>query len=239
MKAIVVGILIVLALHVVAAAGFVGWLHTSGRLNEQRVKQVVDIFRITIEEQAQKEAEAAALAEQTHKVAEHAARLEAVADGPRTMQDRLASELQADELAMHRFERMQRETEDLRSQIERAKTLISKQKAELQAQRADFEAFVKKQTDLQRDEDFQQAVQMYEQLRPKQVKEMFQQLLAQGQTEDVVQYLAAMQLRKAGKVLTEFKEGEEIAQATKLVELLKERGVYPLADAIVGRGNAQ
>lgn len=232
MKSLLTAAVVLLILHLLAAVGFVAWLGASGRLNEQRARKVVDLFELTVAEQQRREQEAAQLAEETRAQAEQAARLEAVADGPRTMQDRLASEAQADALAMHRLERLQRETNDLRQQIERAKQLIADQKADLEAERAAFEEFLAERTDQLQDEDFQQTVQMYEQLKPDQAKQMFQQLMAAGETEQVVEYLAAMQLRKAGKVIQSFEGEAEIAQATQLLEMLRQRGVYPLPDVV-------
>jgi hypothetical protein len=44
-----------------------------------------------------------------------------------------------------------------------------------------------------------------------------------------VDYLAAMQMRKAAGVLKEFKTPQEVAQASELLELLRRRGVDPIA----------
>lgn len=219
--------LILLLLHLLAAMGFVAWLAASGRVNHERIEQVVDTFKLTVEEEQRQQEEAARLAQEAAEKARQAAMLEAVADGPRTLQDRLAAQQQADELALHRVERLQRETDDLRRQIERAKEVIAKQKADLEAQRAAFDAYVQQELARRQDADFQQAVQMYEQLPPDQVKRMFQQLIAQGQIDQVVEYLAAMELRKAGKVIQAFETDQEVAQATQLLEMLRQREVYP------------
>jgi hypothetical protein len=66
---------------------------------------------------------------------------------------------------------------------------------------------------------------------------MMQQLLAQGETELVVEYLAAMQVRIAAKVLGSFETPAEIAQATELVERLRVRGIEPMpADSPLADG---
>lgn len=231
MKSLLTAAILLLVLHLIAAIVGVGWLGASGRLSEQRLRSVVNMFELTVEEQQKQQTDAAALAEKTRAMAEQAARLEAVADGPRTLEDRLDADVQADALAMHRLNRLQVETSDLRQQITRAKQVIAEQKAELEEQRQAFNQFVEQRTQAFQDEDFRQTVQMYEQLKADQVKQMFQQLFATGQTEQVVTYLAAMQLRKAGKVLQEFQGDDEIAQATELLELLRQRGVYPLPNA--------
>ena len=78
---------------------------------------------------------------------------------------------------------------------------------------------------------------MYEQLDADQTKQMFQQLMAQGETDRVVDYLAEMQMRQAGKVLKAFETEAEIKSATMLLEKLRQRGVYPLGNN-AATGNA-
>ena len=88
-----------------------------------------------------------------------------------------------------------------------------------------FEQAVSREAKLKEDKDFQQTVKMYQQLKAKQVKQIFQQLLAQGMTGQVVEYLAAMQIRKAAAVIREFKSPNEVVQAANLLQSLRERGL--------------
>ncbi|MFW6058566.1 MAG: hypothetical protein ACODAQ_00205 [Phycisphaeraceae bacterium] len=236
-RSMITSIVLLLALHFVALGGVIGWLGATDRLSEERARRVVEMFTLTVEEEAQREAEREAREQAERDKAREAARLEAVAEGPQTLQDRLAAEQRADDLAMHRVERLQRETEDLRQQIERAKKLINDQKQQLQDDRERFEQTVEERNERRASEQFQQTVQMYEQLRPDQAKRMFQQLLNQGETDLVVDYLAEMQLRTASKILQEFETPQEIEQATTLLEQLRKRGVYPLGGQATG--NAQ
>ncbi|MFA9478650.1 hypothetical protein ACERK3_10115 [Phycisphaerales bacterium AB-hyl4] len=224
-RAILMSALLLIVLHLFAGAGFVGWLYHTDRLNRDRLERVVEMFELTIDEEQAQLADADRLARETRRQAEQIARLEAVADGPRTLQDRLATERESDEVSQQRLERLQRETDDLRRQIARAQTQITRDREELDAKRAAFEEAVERQRRLQEDDDFQQTVQMYEQLRPGQAKQMFQELMNQGKTDQVVEYLAAMQLRRASRVVSEFKEGDEVVMAAELLESLRERGV--------------
>ncbi len=228
MKSFAVAMMAIIVIHLIALGAGVGWLWSSGRLNHERIDRVVDMFSITIEEEQQQLEEIARQVEQEQERIDDARRLEKAAEGPVTLQDRLVEDQQTNELAMHRLERLQRETEDLRQQIERAKGLIARQKSELEAKRVEFEEYIEQKTRTMRDKHFLQTVQMYEQLKPKQAKQMFQQLVVEGQTDKVVDYLAAMQLRKASKVLGEFKEPNEVAQAKMLLERLRNRGIQPL-----------
>ena len=230
MRALVSAIVVLLALHFLGLGGFVGWLYSTGRLNEDRVQRVVDLFEPTVAEAKRQREQEKQKAEQEREKARKAARLEAVSDGPKTLQDRLAAEQRADSLAMHRVERLQQETGDLRQQMERAKELISEQKQKLKQEREQFRQFVEQHNKQQKQEDFKQTVQMYEQLGSEQAKRMFQQLMNEGKTDRVVAYLANMQQRQAGKILQEFETPREIEQATNLLESLRDRGVYPMGE---------
>jgi hypothetical protein len=50
--------------------------------------------------------------------------------------------------------------------------------------------------------------------------------MQQGETDQVVEYLAAMSSRKAGAVLAQFKAPNEVPQAALLLEKLRLRGDY-------------
>ena len=234
MRPALTAIVLLLVLHLFAGAGFVGWLAATDRLSRERVERVVEMFSMTLEEEQQARAEAERLAEQEQAEAEQRAYLERVADGPRTLTQRLDAVQRTDELSQHRLERVQRETADLRRQIARAQDLLDQRRAELEADREALAAAIERERLLREDADFQQAVDMYERLRPPQAKRMFQHLIEQGETRQVVDYLAAMQPRQAGRVLQQFQDdAQEIEQGTELIERLRRRGVEPL-EALAG-----
>ena len=165
------------------------------------------------------------LEEQSRQQALEIARLESVKDGPITLADRLVAEQQADELSVQRVQRLRRDIEDLRKQLRLAKQLLAKQHDELTAQRESFKQAVAREAKLKDDQDFQQTVKVYQQLKAKQVKQIFQQLLNQDRGDQVVEYLAAMQIRKAAAVIREFKSPAEVVQAADLLQSLRERGL--------------
>ena len=154
--------------------------------------------------------------------------MESVADGPRTLQQRLAEQREGDELTEQRYQRLLREKQVLRDQLARMRQRITEMRESLAQEREAFEQMVERQKELREDEDFQQAVDLLQRIKPEQAKRMMQQLLAQGETELVVEYLAAMQVRIAAKVLGAFETPAEIAQATELVERLRVRGIEPM-----------
>ncbi|MFW6336495.1 MAG: hypothetical protein ACOC3G_05145 [Phycisphaeraceae bacterium] len=237
MRTIFTVVSLIVILHVLAAVGFIAWLECSGRLNQERIDAVIELFEPTIAEAEKREAEAGEAERAADAVAGEAMRMEAVADGPKTLQERLAEQREAEELAEQRHQRLLREKQVLRDQLGRIRNRITEMREELAREREAFEQMVERQKEMRGDEDFQQAVQLLESIKPDQAKQMMQQLLAQGETELVVEYLAAMQVRIAAKVLGSFETPAEIAQATELVERLRVRGIEPMpADSPLADG---
>lgn len=229
MRAVWIALCSLLVIHVIAGIAFMGWLRASGRLNRDRVHRVVEIFRPTIAQERADRKLAEKVEAEAKEQAAALARLEEVADGPTTVADRLATDQQARELSLRKIERLQREIRDLTRNMEFARQQIGAQKADIDRERAAFEAYRQREIALKADDEFQRAVQTYEGLKPKQAKVMFQELIGRGEKDKVVDYLAAMQLRKSAAVLGEFKADDEVAQAAELVERLRGRGIEPAA----------
>jgi len=231
-KALWTVISVVLLINVLLLAAGVGWLHRTGRLGQQRVDRVREMFSKTIKAEEQEVLKAKELEEQTRKQAQEIARLESVSDGPVTLIDRLQAEQRGDELAAQRVARLRRDISDMRRQLRLAKRLLAEKHETLKTERRAFEEAVERQLKLREDEDFQQTVRMYQGLKAKQAKQMFQRLIGQGKIGQVVEYLSAMQMRKATAVLKQFKSPEEVKQATDLLQKLRERGIELIQDGV-------
>ena len=228
LKSIWLVVVILLLLNTLAIAAGIGWLYSSHRLSSKRVHQLVDLFRPTLEqeEQSRKQAELAAADDSKQK--EKLAWLQQASDGPATLAEKLRQDQQAREIAAQKSERLSRDVSDLRQRLESDTTLLAKQRAELEARKKEIDEQAQHDEKLRNDADFQQTVTMYEKLPAKQAKQMLQAMLAANKKEQVVDYLASMQLRKATGVLKEFKTPQEITQASELLELLRRRGVDPM-----------
>lgn len=225
---------VVLLINFLAAAVFVAWLHQDGRLDQDRLERAVNIFALRIdEEQANAQEEKARLARQA-AAAQEAARLERVADAPAQLSQKIAEDQEKDEVALQRLERLRREIQDLQHSNELARRLLTEEREKLDADRKAFTQSVAAENRKRNDTDFLQAVKMYEQLKARQAKEMFQQLLQKNQADQVLDYLSAMQMRKAAAVLKEFKAPNEVAQAAELIQRLRLRGVNMEVDAAGG-----
>ncbi|MEM0914157.1 MAG: hypothetical protein AAGK09_06045 [Planctomycetota bacterium] len=228
-KSIVIAVVVVLALNLLAMAGVVGWLGATDRLSRDRVDAVVAMFTPTLATEAEAAELAANQAEADAMVAAEEARLASAATGLATLDDRLRTRTVSEDLLAEASARMRVEREAIERRLNTSEQVITKLRDELAAERERFAEFVDNQRAQKLDEDFQQAVAFYEQLQPKQAKESFEQLIAAGGEDEVIDYLSAMQLRKAGAVLREFKSPNEVAIATGLLSRLRERGLDPLA----------
>lgn len=215
-------------INLLAAAGYVGWMYTQDRINEDRIDKAVDIFSLTFEEEAAQKAEVQAATEKNQKLKQQLAYREKTAEGPVPMSERLAEEVQADESALARLQFFNDQNKALREEMARFKEEHAQRVAELEKEREAFEAWVKQRAEQTKDENFLQVVSLYEKQSPKQTKQAFQTLMQNGETEQVVEYLAAMSSRKAGAVLGQFKSPADIAQAASLLEKLRTRGEYTM-----------
>lgn len=230
LKSLAMAMVGVIVINFLALGGVVGWLAMTGRLNKARVQKVAELFDHTIAHDKKQREQREKKQQQEKARAERAARLERVKnDGPVSMQDRLSAKQRADEIGLHRLNRLEEETSNLRQQIERAKNRITEQREKLEKRRKQFEQYLKERTEQIKQEDFQKAVDMYESVGPDKTKRMFQQLLNEGKQDQVVKYLAEMQQRTASRVLQAFETPQEVQQATELVERLRSRGENPLA----------
>lgn len=216
---------IVLLVHAMLLASFAGWLYSSGRLNRDRMQQAVAFFRPTIEQEKQQVKQAAALEAEARAVAEDAARLERAEDGVRTLLTKLETEKQADDVAALRIERLRAEIAQIRAKLETDKTLLARMKEQLDAERQAFREEIDRELARQQAEDFKTAVRYYESLKPKHAKQLFQDLLGQGEAKRVVDYLAAMQVRNGAAIISEFKAEDEVPLAADLIDRLRDRGV--------------
>lgn len=224
-------------LNLLAAAGFIGWMHMDGRINDERLKQVVDMFRLTIEQEAELEAQAARQTEEAQRKLEQLARLQSVGEGPTTLREELDKKQRADESALIKIDLFNAQNKALREEMERFKSDHTRRVAQLKAEREAFEQSVQQRAEQTEDANFRQVVVLYQTQPAKLTKQAFQSLIRQGQTDQVVEYLAAMSNRKAGKVLSQFKTPEEIEQAAGLLEKLRTRGEYTINEPALPAGN--
>lgn len=168
--------------NVLALGGFIGWLHTSGRLNTERARAVREIFTATIaqEEAQKKEAEAKAQAEQ--RAAEEAAKLQ---KPPMTAAEQLAARLDASEVDRQRMERLRREVADLQASLVREREKLTQDQASFRAEVAAWQAQREQLEAKTRTEQFRRAVALLGSLKSGEATKLLQEIIRTG--SDVAQ----------------------------------------------------
>ncbi len=222
-------LIVLMVVHVLAALGFVGWLAATDRVSKDRLAQVRDTFKLTVDQEKEQEEQAAELAEQARAAADRHARLTGAA-GLGSAAERLAAEEQRNELLLRQLERTRRELEDLQRNLHLARQNMERQRDDLVTAKQTLEQRIDEIETRLNDEGFKKAVALYEQLKADQVKAMFSVLIDQGEVEQVVAYLDAMEPRRAAKVLAEFEAQPEVSRAVELTERLRARGSAVVRD---------
>ncbi len=231
MRTLFTAFILVLVINTLALGALAGWLGATGRLNKDRVRDAVAVFNHTIDEQAKLAEEAEQAELEAQEMVERDLRMQQVAGGPLTPEARLQSIQVVDEKQRALLERQKVEAEALRRQLNSQQRLIEQKIAELDTKQQAFETAIATKIEAMQDQDFKEAIAMLEGIPPKQAKQVIQQWLTGGAQEQVVDYLSAMEERKAAKVLKEFKLPNEVAQAATLIEKLRQRTDQVKAEA--------
>lgn len=213
-------ICVVALANLFAILGFVGWLHTSGRLNRDRIDRMREMFAVTVATEQGIADQKSADANAAQQARDAAAK---VGTPPLTAEQRLESGATRDEAASQHAQRVQRETADL------IKTLLQ-EREELERDRDAFDKEVKEFNSMReriaRDEgseQFGKAVSLYQSLKPEQAQSMMSSLIREGHVDQVVSYLDALASRSSSKIIAEFQK-KDPALAADLLERLRTRG---------------
>jgi hypothetical protein len=210
--------------HLLALVMFVGWLHQSGRLDRDRIELLRETFALTIEQAAQQAAEAERTAEEERRRALEEFRREKP-PVPSAAQVRHISHLE--EIESRSMRRLHDERAALAAQIADALASIEAREAALEADRTAWLEAIEAERARRSDEQFAKTVRQYESVPPRQAKGMLLGLVAGGRTDQAVAYLDAMNPRAAAKIIQEFKNQDELALATDLLERLRRLGLPP------------
>lgn len=225
MKKIWTAIVVLGLANVFAIGGFTGWLAQSGRLNLDRVRQIREMLSETV---AQENARIAAEAEQAAAAA--AAADDGMPDGPpRNASELVAMRLEATEVDMARIARLRREVEDLQRKLRRDQAMLDAQTEQFAGEKTDFEAMRARLAEIEGQEQFRKSVGVLESLKAADAKSMLDVLLTDGQHEQVVSYLDAMDERIRSRVMTEFVKDDQSDLAAGLLESLRKRGLEAVA----------
>ncbi|MEM9347911.1 MAG: hypothetical protein AAGB26_14985 [Planctomycetota bacterium] len=223
MRTLFTAFTLVLVVNVLALGALAGWLGATNRLSKDRLREAVAVFDHTIPEEARLAVEAEQAEQEAQALAERALRMEQVASGPVTPEARLDAIQVVDDKRRALLERQKVEANALKRQLDAQQQLIESRIAELDTKQKVFDDAIAKKIEEMESEDFREAIAMLEGIPPKQAKQVIQRWLTDGAEQQVVDYLSAMEERKAAKVLTEFKLPNEVAQAATLIEQIRQR----------------
>jgi len=116
------------------------------------------------------------------------------------------------------LDRREREVKDLERQVELAKQKMSRDRLAFEAEKLELKKREDQATRLATDKGFQDALDRYISMPPKQVKQIFMTL----EEKTAVSFLQAMEPSRAAKILKEFKSPEEVDRAQKFLERMRQ-----------------
>ncbi len=219
MKKLIKALLVVAVLNLIAVLLGVGWVFASGRVDTQRVTEVVDMFSetTTARDQRIKSEEAQAAAE----LAEQEKDLPKLAMNSDELND---VRLQLTQIDRARLERMQREINDLQNTLKRERALLASERTDFEEERSEFKAMRERLKEIEGSDQFNKSLTVLKNMRPRDAKEMLSVLIDDGKWEQVVSYLSALGGGITTEVLAEFIKADEAELAAGLLESIRMRG---------------
>lgn len=208
--------------HVLALALFAMWLWQSDRLDADRMQMLRETFSETVTRAELAAHEQQQQLEHEREEEEHEQRLQ---QSPMSAGELLHRIDQLEELERRTMRRIEDARRFHNEQFAQAMQEIEQRREELEAERAAWEESVAAAQARLEDEQFTKTVQQYESVQPRQGKNMMMELIADGDMEQAVAYLDAMNPRAASKILGEFRTDAEIQLATELLEELRRFGL--------------
>ena len=221
-------LVLALAINFIAVLAGVAYLYQSKRLDRARVDAIRELLFPPVAPDA-----AAAAATQPAEASSTTQPTQKLDDLLATHSGRPAAE-QAQFLQrtfdsrMAQLDFRQREVAALHDLVRNAEAKLTAERKAFEARRDALEAREQEATRLAADQGFQDSLELYGTMKPKQVKDVFAKL----PDDVVVRYLRAMEPRDASKILAEFKAPAELERLKKLMEQVRS------AAAAEARGDA-
>ena len=215
---------IIVLLNVLMLLGLVGFLLGTGRLDKQKALTILDM----VKHQGTPEK----LREQTYEIMEHGpatTSAPASTSGPAGAAtepggsglEELKLVWRVNEAERLRLENEARELLHRQELLNDTAATVTRDLKKLEMERKEFETQTKAVASRVRDEAFAKALALYNELKPKQVKEIFLGLPQEGATDLVSEFLLAMESERAGKIIAEFKTAEERTFITAVLEKIR------------------
>ncbi|MFM2164962.1 MAG: hypothetical protein RL325_1399 [Planctomycetota bacterium] len=228
MKSLLKLVLVLAIAHLLAVAGFVGWLFASGRVDSERIGRMREIFAKPVAVEAKEAVEAQAKADEQAADAEMMRKLREL---PLASADRVDNGSRSDERIELGLRAFEDKTRRLREELKKDGDTLEQQIKAFEKRQKDWEASIAADKQRETDEQFRKAVRLVESMPPKQARSWILELVNSGKTETAVAYLDAMTGAKASNLLKSFKGDEEVKVATELLERLRMLGLESEARA--------
>ncbi len=226
MKMLIKALVVLMMLHFLLVAGFVGWFIGSGRFDERRGEELKVMLTETValrdaREQAEQDEIDAAKAEL------EASKNPAI---PLTADEQINRKLLASEADRQHVQRMRREIADLQRTIQIQQAQLDEARTAFASDRDTFERARERIKATEGNEQFQAALETIQQMKADQAHSVLNETLVQDPNgyETVIAYLDNLEGRKRAEILGKFEEDDPIL-AAKLLELLRTRGLIASA----------
>ncbi|MGN6504674.1 MAG: hypothetical protein ACTHM6_03830 [Tepidisphaeraceae bacterium] len=207
----------VLALNFLAAAGGVGYLVFTKKLDRAKVHEIRDLILDKPKPATQPATQPAVQESPANAPMLRLDALIAKAAG-RTAPEQVKITQTALQSEAATLERRLQELDAQRQEIELARAQLQKDRQSVQEKADKLKAQQAQEAKLATDEGFQNSLALYAAMAPKRVKQIF----ATMDDDVVVRYLQAMDPRQAASVLKEFKTPDETNRAKTLLEKIRQ-----------------
>lgn len=220
-------IILIALLNLLAIGGLGGYLAATGRVDKEKFGTIVDLVKSPQTPENLRD-NVYTLMHPDHASTEPTsgpATLKTVEHG--SLNVGIASATERIEFTRKAIEqerlRLDREAQELRSRqilLENQRTEIDAKMAQIEKDKKDFQEKVQQAQAALKDENFTKTLNLYNELKPKQVKEIFL-TLAPSVVED---YLRAMERDRATKIISEFKSAEDRQFIAAVLERIRNSG---------------
>ena len=228
MKTLLKLILVLSVVHLLAAAGFVGWLYQSGRIDSERLERMRAIFKPTIAEEV---AAKQKLDEDVAKGALESAETARLRELPMASDEFIASSNRFEDRATLAMRTLDEQRRRMHEELRTREDGVTVRESALDKRQADWEASIAAELERETAEQFRKAVRLLEAAPSKQAREWILELVNTDRAEKAVAYLDAMNPAKSAGVLKALKGEGESKVATDLLERLRMLGLESEAGA--------
>ena len=206
-------LVLTLALNFVLLAGGIGYLYQTKRIDKEKVHAIKEVLfpPPAVDPPTTQPTSQPA----TQPVLDLDALLAAHASLPAAEQVQLLQ--RTFDFRMTELDRRNREIASQFDLVKNAQAQLQAERQAFEVRRAALETREQQATRLAADKGFQDALKLYETLKPKQVKDVFAGLA----DEVVVRYLRAMEPVRAAKIIKEFKTPAEVQRVKVLMEQVR------------------